>query len=125
MTFQIQLSNDGTVPIRRIVLRDQLPPGLLYPRGYVIEADVGDLRPANRERFALMRRPRRWDVSSTKSSPQRPVDYESHRSARWKSSRRRKRSRAAVPRSRLDARATGKDSKLLENNCQETGSRVC
>ena len=45
VTFQIQLSNDGTVPIRRIVLRDQLPPGLLYPRGYVIEADVGDLAP--------------------------------------------------------------------------------
>jgi uncharacterized repeat protein (TIGR01451 family) len=45
VTFQIQLSNDGNVPVRHIVLRDQLPPGLLYPRGYVIEADVGDLAP--------------------------------------------------------------------------------
>jgi uncharacterized repeat protein (TIGR01451 family) len=43
--FQIQLSNDGTTPIRHIVLRDQLPPGLSYPRGYMIEADVGDLAP--------------------------------------------------------------------------------
>jgi uncharacterized repeat protein (TIGR01451 family) len=45
VTFQIQLSNDGTAPIRHIVLRDQLPPGLIYLRGYVIEAEVGDLAP--------------------------------------------------------------------------------
>jgi uncharacterized repeat protein (TIGR01451 family) len=45
VAFQIQLSNDGTVPIRHIVLRDHLPPGLSYPRGYVIEAEVGDLAP--------------------------------------------------------------------------------
>jgi uncharacterized repeat protein (TIGR01451 family) len=43
--FQIQLSNNGTTPIRNIVLRDQLPPGLSYPRGYLIEAGVGDLEP--------------------------------------------------------------------------------
>ncbi len=45
VSFQIQLSNDGTVPVRHIVLRDQLPPGLSYPRGYSIEAEVGDLAP--------------------------------------------------------------------------------
>ncbi len=45
VTFQIQMSNDGTTPIRRIVLRDQLPAGLIYPRGYVVEANVGDLEP--------------------------------------------------------------------------------
>jgi len=43
--FQIQLSNNGTTAIRHIVLRDQLPPGLSYPRGYMIEAEVGDLAP--------------------------------------------------------------------------------
>jgi uncharacterized repeat protein (TIGR01451 family) len=45
VTFQIQLANDGTAPIRHIVLRDQLPAGLMYLRGYVVEADVGDLAP--------------------------------------------------------------------------------
>jgi uncharacterized repeat protein (TIGR01451 family) len=43
--FQIQLSNNGTTPIRHIVLRDQLPVGLSYSRGYMIEAEVGDLDP--------------------------------------------------------------------------------
>jgi uncharacterized repeat protein (TIGR01451 family) len=45
VAFQIQLSNNGTAPIQHIILRDQLPPGLSYPRGYMIEADVGDLAP--------------------------------------------------------------------------------
>jgi uncharacterized repeat protein (TIGR01451 family) len=45
VSFQIQLANDGTAPIRHIVLRDQLPPGLSCPRGYSIEAEVGDLAP--------------------------------------------------------------------------------
>ena len=43
--FQIQISNKGTAPIRRIVLRDQLPPGLSYLGGRLIEAEVGDLAP--------------------------------------------------------------------------------
>lgn len=45
VAFQIQLSNNGTAPLQHIILRDQLPPGLSYPRGYMIEADVGDLAP--------------------------------------------------------------------------------
>jgi len=53
VSFQIQLSNDGTVPVRHIVLRDQLPPGLSYPRGYSIEAEVGDLAPGQSRTFRL------------------------------------------------------------------------
>jgi uncharacterized repeat protein (TIGR01451 family) len=43
--FQIQLANHSTLPIRQIVIRDQLPPGLRHPQGSLIEADVGALAP--------------------------------------------------------------------------------
>jgi uncharacterized repeat protein (TIGR01451 family) len=53
ISFQIQLSNDGTVPIRHIVLHDQLPPGLTSPGGYSIEAEVGDLAPGQSRTIRL------------------------------------------------------------------------
>jgi uncharacterized repeat protein (TIGR01451 family) len=57
--FQIQISNYGTTPIRRIVRRDQLPPGLSYLGSRLIEAEVGDggLIATSRRAFAILARP--------------------------------------------------------------------
>ncbi len=43
VTFQIRLSNTGTGPIGKVMLRDKLPAGLQHPGGNQIEADVGAL----------------------------------------------------------------------------------
>ena len=43
VTFRIELSNNGAAPIRHIVIRDSLPPGLQHPQGDAVEADVGEL----------------------------------------------------------------------------------
>jgi uncharacterized repeat protein (TIGR01451 family) len=43
--FQIRLSNAGTGPIHKLVLRDRLPPGLQHPQGNLLEAEVAGLAP--------------------------------------------------------------------------------
>ena len=44
-SFRIEVSNNGPITVRHIVVRDNLPPGLRHPQGDAIEADVGDLAP--------------------------------------------------------------------------------
>src|SRR5262249_30058700 len=43
VTFQIRLSNTGTGPISKVVLRGRLPAGLQHPQGNQLEADIGGL----------------------------------------------------------------------------------
>lgn len=45
VVFQISLSNTGTGPIHRILLRDRLPAGLHHPAGELLEAEVAGLEP--------------------------------------------------------------------------------
>ena len=45
VSFRIEVSNNGPITVRHVVIRDNLPPGLRHPQGDAIEADVGDLAP--------------------------------------------------------------------------------
>jgi uncharacterized repeat protein (TIGR01451 family) len=45
VVWQIQLANNRTTPIQKIVLRDRLPPGLQHPQGKEVEADIASLAP--------------------------------------------------------------------------------
>jgi len=45
VSFRIEVSNNGPIAVRHIVVRDNLPAGLRHPQGDAVEADVGDLAP--------------------------------------------------------------------------------
>lgn len=53
VVFQINLSNTGTGPIRRILLRDRLPAGLHHPAGELLEAEVAGLEPGESRNVTL------------------------------------------------------------------------
>jgi uncharacterized repeat protein (TIGR01451 family) len=43
--FQIKLTNAGTGPIEKLLLRDKLPAGLQHPQGEMLEAEIAGLAP--------------------------------------------------------------------------------
>jgi uncharacterized repeat protein (TIGR01451 family) len=45
VTFQIQVTNHGTNPLNRVVLRAQLSPGLQHPQGNEVATELGTLGP--------------------------------------------------------------------------------
>jgi uncharacterized repeat protein (TIGR01451 family) len=54
--FQIRVSNNGTQPLRGLVLRDHVPPGLQHPAGTELEADLGTLEPGKTKNITLTTR---------------------------------------------------------------------
>lgn len=52
VTFEIELTNTGTEPIRRVIIRDRLPVGLEHPaeRGNLIERALGEAVPPGASR---------------------------------------------------------------------------
>jgi uncharacterized repeat protein (TIGR01451 family) len=51
--FQIRLANNGPQPLKGLVLRDHLPPGLQHPAGPELEADLGTLEPGKIRNITL------------------------------------------------------------------------
>jgi uncharacterized repeat protein (TIGR01451 family) len=45
VAFLIRVANHRDTPIRRVVIQDQLPPGLRHPQGDFVQAELGDLAP--------------------------------------------------------------------------------
>jgi uncharacterized repeat protein (TIGR01451 family) len=43
VAFHIKVTNDGSGPLHKVVLRDRLPEGLTHPQGNFIEAELGTL----------------------------------------------------------------------------------
>jgi uncharacterized repeat protein (TIGR01451 family) len=54
--FQIRVSNNGSQPLRGLVLRDHVPPGLQHPAGTELEADLGTLEPGKIRTITLTTR---------------------------------------------------------------------
>ena len=52
-SIQIQVANNGTAPLTRVVLQDQLPAGLEHPQGQAIVADVGTVAPGELKTLRL------------------------------------------------------------------------
>ena len=95
--FRIEVSNNGPIALRHVVLRDNLPSGLRHPQGDAVEADLGDLAPASRAPSGSTPRRCGRAVSSTKSWPRPTADC-----GRWRASASgsRVRLRRRVPRRR-------------------------
>jgi uncharacterized repeat protein (TIGR01451 family) len=43
--FEIRVTNNGVEPLQQVVVRDQIPPGLQFMRGNLVEAEIGALGP--------------------------------------------------------------------------------
>src|SRR5262249_37568412 len=53
VAFQIRLTNTGTGPIEKLLLRDKLPPGLQHPQGETLEAEIAGLAPGESRSVTL------------------------------------------------------------------------
>jgi uncharacterized repeat protein (TIGR01451 family) len=51
--IQIQVSNNGAAPVRKVVVRDTLPAGLQHPQGDLIEAEIDALAPGETRTLPL------------------------------------------------------------------------
>lgn len=53
VNFQIEVANNGSGPISKLLLRDLLPPGLAHSAGNVLEAEVANLAPGEKRNVTL------------------------------------------------------------------------